>query len=59
MKKGNIVKIYEQPLSETTFEGEARLISFIQELNTGVEYWKVKFTDDYGGDVVSRAIKVK
>ena len=61
MKKGNIVSIYEQPLSETKYEGEAKLISFIKQLNSavnyGVELWQVKFIDD--GQVVSRAIKIK
>ena len=57
MKKGDVVSIYEQPLTETKYEGEARLVSFIQVLNTGVELWRVKFIDD--DQVVSRAVKIK
>gem|GEM_PF-2599835 len=57
MKKGDVVKIYEQPLTETKFEGEAKLISFIKYLNVDVELWRVKFIDD--GQIVSRAIKVE
>lgn len=57
MKKGDIVSIYEQPLSRTGFEGKARLISYIQQLDMGVEYWRVKFIDD--GQIASRAIKAK
>ena len=57
LKKGDVVKIYEQPLSETKFEGEAKLISFIRFLNVGVELWRVKFIDD--DMIVNRAIKVR
>ena len=56
MKKGDVVSIYEQPLTETKYEGEARLISFIKRGNI-IELWRVKFIDD--GQVVSRAIKIK
>jgi len=56
MKKGDIVEIYEQPLTETKGEGEAKLIYFISKLATNVELWKVKFIID--GQVCSRAIKV-
>lgn len=61
MKKGDIVSIYEQPLTETKYEGEAKLVSFIKQLNSavnyGVELWQVKFIND--GMVVSRAIKTQ
>lgn len=61
MRKGDVVKIYEQPLTETKYEGKAKLISFIKQLNSavnyGVELWRVKFIED--GQVVSRAIKIK
>ena len=56
LKKGDIVKIYEQPLTETKFEGEAKLISFIKRGNI-IELWKVKFIDD--DQIVTRAIKIK
>lgn len=59
MKKGDIVSIYERPLSETKYEGEAKLISFIQVLNEHLrlELWRVKFIGD--GMIVNRAIKIK
>jgi len=57
MKKGDIVQVYEQPLTQTKPEGEAKLVSFIQKLNTRVELWRVKFIED--GQIVSRAIKIK
>ena len=56
MKKGDVVKVYEQPLSETKFEGEAKLISFIKRGDI-IELWRVKFICD--GQVVTRAIKIK
>ena len=56
MKKGDIVKIYEQPLTETKYEGEAKLVSFIKRGNI-IELWRVKFICD--GQIVSRAIKIK
>jgi len=55
MKKGNIVKIYEQPVTEIKYEGKAKLVSFIRVLNVGVELWRVKFLSD--GEIVSRAVK--
>jgi len=57
MKRGDIIQVYEQPLTQTKPEGEAKLVSFIQKLNTGVELWRVKFIED--GQIVSRAIKIK
>jgi len=43
MKKGDIVEIYEQPLTKTKY--------------VGIELWRVKFLID--GEYASRAIKVK
>jgi len=57
MKKGDVVKIYEQPLTKTKLEGKAKLLSFIRLSNVGVELWRVKFISD--GAIVNRAIKVK
>jgi len=55
MKKGDIVKIYVRPLSEEGFEGNAKLISFIQDLHDNLKYWNVKFISD--GFITERAIK--
>jgi len=57
MKKGDIVEIYEQPLTKTKYEGKAKLISPIRGLRVGIELWRVKFLID--GEYASRAIKVK
>ena len=57
MKKGDIVKIYEDPITETRLEGKAKLILFIQNLHVNVEYWKVKFISD--GFITTRSIKIK
>jgi len=57
MKKGDIVSIYERPLTETKFEGKAKLVKFLcQTGNVGVEYWRARFVDD--NFVADRAIKV-
>ena len=60
MKKGDIVEIYEQPLTETKLEGKAKLISLRGENrggNVGLEFWRVKFLSD--GLICDRAIKAK
>lgn len=57
MKKGDIVSIYDDPLTETKPEGKAYLVKFLSQTgNVGVEYWRVRFVDD--NFVADRAIKV-
>jgi len=61
MKKGDIVEIYEHPLSKIKPEGKARLVRKIQTCTDGInpngmEIWRVRFLDD--GCYCSRAIKV-
>jgi len=50
MKKGDIVKIYEDPITKTKVEGNAKLLKLInkniQGVQNGLEYWKVKFLSD-------------
>lgn len=49
LKEGDIVNVYEDPLSQTKFEGKAKLIKKIlpsNQMNT--ERWKVNFLDDKG-----------
>jgi len=59
MKKGDVVIIYEDPVTETKPEGEAKLIkklAFSSVIPTK-EYWTVKFVSD--GAVVDRFIRSK
>mgnify|MGYP001569451399 CR=1 FL=1 len=53
MKKGDKVKIYQKPLTEEDFEGEAILIK-CECKNDLIESWLVKFSD---GNKVFRHIK--
>lgn len=60
MFKGNIVKVYEDPVTEQKEEGEAVLIRKLREVQMGdfvIEYWNVHFLDDMEGEVFERAIK--
>lgn len=57
MKKGDIVEIYEQPLSETGNEGKAKLIRSVKLWQEGMEIWRVEFLSD--GFICDRAIKNK
>jgi hypothetical protein len=45
MKTGDIVAIYEHPLTGKGFEGKAKLLKRIREASPGcyLEYWRVKF----------------
>ena len=44
MKIGNKVKIYQKPLTEEDFEGNATLINKISNNNTdNTETWRVRF----------------
>jgi len=53
MEKGDVVKIYEDPITKTKVEGNAKLLKLInkniqgiQGIQNGLEYWKVKFLSD-------------
>ena len=47
MKKGDKVKIYEDPITEKKLEGEAVLIKQLHgPREDGQNYWKVKFLSD-------------
>lgn len=59
MKKGDIVTIYQDPLTEKNVEGQAQLGRFINE-DRALEFWEVKFLDGGDGDpLVDRFIKKK
>ena len=56
MKKGDIVMIYIDPVTETKEEGQAKLLKCPRTSRT-IDYWKVKFLTD--GFVTHRFIKKK
>jgi len=57
---GQVVTIYEDPITETTPEGTAVLVSLIERSVTGAaERWWVQFLDDDFHNQVERTIKVK
>jgi len=62
MKKGDVVMIYEDPVTEQKPEGPSELLKLISsdgqlDENSRLEIWKVKFLDD--GIVTERSIKTK
>jgi len=46
MKSGDIVKIYEDPVTKQKLEGEAKLNHFIAKIGLNIERWQVIFIDD-------------
>lgn len=60
LKKGQVVLIYENPVTETKPEGKAQLIGPIeQSMPDDMERWWVQFLDDDFQNPVARLIKVK
>jgi hypothetical protein len=59
LKQGHIVKIYQDPITEEDFEGWAKLIKPVPDIDDpGVVYWEVTFTDLLGrGQKFARSIK--
>ena len=55
MKVGQIVTIYEDPITETRPEGEAELVTLEDTYNDGLESWLVKFLDE--PELRSRLVK--
>lgn len=56
LKKGTIVEIFEDPFTRTRKEGDARVIAHLQELQSGVDQYKVHFLGDADGVSVTRTI---
>lgn len=59
MKTGQIVQVYQKPITKEQPEGEARLIKRMPDNRDGdiVENWKVKFiSDDF---ICERLINLK
>ena len=55
LRKGQVVKIYEDPVTMKKLEGAARLVKFISMAGLGIEMWQVRFTED--GYEATRLIK--
>ena len=57
MRKGDIVNIYEDPITKKHFQGKAKLVSRdIKAVGDGLEYWSVQFLENYE-DITQRFIK--
>lgn len=60
LKRGQVLTIYEDPLTETKPEGRAQLMSLIETVpHDGTERWIVQFLGDDFQNPVPRLIKVK
>ena len=46
MKPGDIVTIYQDPITQEKVDGKARLLQRIDYLDATLEQWQVKFLDD-------------
>lgn len=46
--KGDILPIYQKPITREDLEGTARLEQFIGALSDGVERWRVRFVAGNG-----------
>jgi len=58
LKKGQIVTIYEDPLTQKKPEGKAKLLSCIgKPINQPLERWWIQFLDDDFNSPVYRLIK--
>ena len=59
MKKGQVVKIYYDPITQKELEGKARLIrQYRPDSGDGLEMWECRFSDARGEPVVLRTIKI-
>jgi hypothetical protein len=58
LRKGQVVMVYEDPVTETRPEGKAQLLDLIEKYTDGIEHWWVQFLDDDFHNPVERNIKV-
>ena len=59
MKKGQVVKIYRDPITQLELEGKARLIKqYRPDVGDGLEMWDCRFSDAKGEPIVLRTIKI-
>jgi uncharacterized protein YpmB len=63
MEKGQVVTVYQDPITEVYPEGKAKLIRRLEDCglarDKGVEFWEVAFLEDEGEETYNRFIKVK
>lgn len=55
LEKGTIVTVYEDPITRTKPEGEAKIVKFETALADGNMYW-VQFLNGFGWHPVTRII---
>ena len=58
MKKGDLVDVYQDPLTETNFEGKAKIISTQPPSPDGLTVCMVRFDNDDPSSQHIRLIKV-
>lgn len=54
---GDIVEIYEDPITQKKPEGQAILVRMKRYMPDHLEYWQVRFPSDDPGVTVCRIIK--
>ena len=59
MIKGDIVMIYQDPITQLKPEGKARLVCKIMDWEDGIERWRVHFLEDGPDETFERNIKIK
>jgi len=55
-KKDQIVEVYEDPLTMVRKEGDAKIIEHVQEIEPGVDLYRVNFVGDHPQSIVERKI---
>jgi len=54
--KGTIVEIFEDPMTMTRKEGNAKIVKHVMELGPGMDVYRVNFIGDDPGTIVERKI---
>jgi len=54
LAKGQVVKVYEDPITKQAPEGKARLIRLVGRASDGYEDWRVEFENEPGEKYVRR-----
>jgi len=62
MEKGQIVTVFQDPITEGVPEGKAKLIKIVDDYGAApdkeLEYWEVAFLDDKYSETYNRLIKI-
>lgn len=56
LQNGEIVEVYEDPMTMTKREGYARIVSHMRELEPGLDLYRVNFIYDAADTIVERKI---